>query len=105
MNHTNTTRTKLPPIQAPITPERAAAIQTLKHSGLLKSYSKSISALRDDFESWTVTHFHCPQGRGSLALNQRGEYSKTVYDFNDKSKFVAVEHLWQAYLAGNANIK
>lgn len=110
---------KYPPIKAPTTPERKAAIKfiqdcekaerkrveeanSLKH--IQTNRIDKATQLRDKFEEWILNQFYCPQGLGQLQKDHSGKYTKVAYNKRDSTKFSEVESLWQAYLTGHCHL-
>lgn len=116
---------KYPPITAPLTPERIAAMKQIKQhledvdSVLFrtdrtpmpnfklehqKSTDDKATQLRDKFEEWILNRFYCPKGISQLMRNADGTYKSVAYNRKDSTKFSEIEALWQAYITGHCHL-
>lgn len=105
---------KYPPIKAPITPERSAALKFMRDCEQAQrrdeeskivpkthnSRQANYEAHRIKFESYILDNFYCPKGRCQLDKNPDGTYKNVAYHKNDSLKFSQVEDLWQVYMLG-----
>lgn len=107
------------PIEAPITPEKQAALALMsqrlaaakpgdiipapKELNILEA--NKIVQLRDKFESWILESFYCPKGLRQLQKDSNGKYSQVAYNKKDSTKFSEIEQLWQAYLTGHCHLR
>lgn len=118
------------PIDAPITPERQAALDMLKSNmeylekmiadpkkipthieGFIPKKPKQPSpskgkrhtdyeSYRDDFELYILENYYCPLGLGQFTRNPAGKYTKVAYDKQDTIHFNPIESLWHAFKFG-----